>query len=105
MKHIFTLVRCKSFLFSLLCLFTATNLLHAQWTNTGGPPSRLIQCFSVMDSTILGGTDGGLVRSTNNGTSWVNVGSGMSYSNVRALLSVAAYPFNLLAGTINGGTF
>jgi hypothetical protein len=29
----------------------------------------------------------------------------MSYSNVRALLSVASYPFDLLAGTINGGTF
>ncbi len=58
-----------------------------------------------MDSTILGGTDGGLVRSTNNGTNWANVGGGMSYSNVRALLSIASYPFDLVAGTVSGGTF
>ena len=79
--------------------------IKAQWTNTGGPPSRAIQCFSVNDSMIIAGTDGGLVRSTNNGANWANIGSGISYSNIRSLLSIKSYPFNLLAGTNNGATF
>jgi hypothetical protein len=42
------------------------------------------------------------VRSTNNGTSWTNIGGGLPYSNIRALANVASYPFNILAGMISG---
>jgi ligand-binding sensor domain-containing protein len=77
--------------------------ISAQWTNpdltlTG----RQILCFANKDLSVLAGTNGGLVSSTNNGTSWSNIGGGLPYSNVRALLNVESYPFNLLAGMVSG---
>jgi len=77
--------------------------INAQWTNpdltlTG----RQIQSFAISNSALLSGTDGGLVRSTDNGTSWTNIGGGLPYTNIRALLSVGSYPFNVLAGMISG---
>ena len=91
----------------LSCLPIVASILlshgaNAQWTNTGGPPSRAIQCFTGTDSTILAGTDGGLVRSTNNGSAWVNVGGGLPFGDIRAVFSLTSYPFNALAGMING---
>lgn len=76
---------------------------NAQWTNidltlTG----RTILCFTKNDSVLLAGTDGGLVRSTDGGVYWSNTGGGLPYSNVRALLSVESYPFDVLAGMVSG---
>ncbi len=80
-----------------------TQINFAQWTNpdltlTG----RQILCFVKKDLSVLAGTNGGLVLSTNNGQSWTNTGGGLPYSNVRALLRVESYPFNLLAGMVSG---
>ena len=76
---------------------------NAQWTNSDlSLTGRAILCFAVKDTTILSGTDGGLVRSTNNGLYWTSSGGGLPYSNVRALLNVESYPFNLLAGMVSG---
>ncbi|MDP2364774.1 MAG: hypothetical protein Q8M94_13535, partial [Ignavibacteria bacterium] len=77
--------------------------ISAQWTNpdltlTG----RQIQCFVNKDLSVLAGTNGGLVRSTNGGSSWTNIGGGLPYPNVRALLNVESYPFDLLAGMVSG---
>ena len=87
----------------LLVIFILNSQLNAQWTNpdltlTG----RQIQCFAISNSALLSGTDGGLVRSTDNGTSWTNIGGGLPYTNIRALLSVGSHPFNVLAGMISG---
>ena len=91
----------KALIIVIVIMFTQSN--NAQWTNpdltlTG----RQIQCFAISNSELLSGTNGGLVRSTDNGTSWTNIGGGLPYSNDRALLSVESYPFNLLAGMISG---
>ncbi len=76
---------------------------NAQWENPFvGLTGRQIQCFANSNSDVLSGTDGGLVRSTDNGTSWMSTGGGLPYSNVRALLNVESYPFNLLAGMVSG---
>lgn len=77
--------------------------ISAQWTNpdltlTG----RQILCFANKDLSVLSGTNGGLVRSTDGGSSWTNIGGGLPYSNVRALLNVESYPFDLLAGMVSG---
>jgi ligand-binding sensor domain-containing protein len=77
--------------------------ISAQWTNpdltlTG----RQILCFANKDVSVLAGTNGGLVRSTDGGSSWTNIGGGLPYSNVRALLNVDSYPFNILAGMVSG---
>jgi hypothetical protein len=87
----------------LMAILILNTQLNAQWTNpdltlTG----RAILCFTYKDTTVLAGTDGGLVRSWNNGTGWTNIGGGLPYSNVRALLNVESYPFNLLAGLVSG---
>ncbi len=79
--------------------------VQAQWVTTGGPStSKSIQCLTVIDSTVLAGTNGGLVRSTNNGITWSNVGGGLPFSDIRSLffMEYGNYPFNLLAGMING---
>lgn len=76
---------------------------NAQWTNPDFTlTGRQIQCFVNKDLSVLAGTDGGLVLSTNNGQSWTNTGGGLPYTNVRALLKVGSYPFNLLAGMVSG---
>lgn len=86
----------------VVAIILASQRGHAQWTNTGGPPSRYIKCFTVVGSSILAGTDGGLVQSTNNGGSWTNIGGGLPYVDIRALLPVTSYPFNVLAGMNSG---
>ncbi len=87
----------------IIVVFLFSPIINAQWTNpdltlTG----RQIQCFANSNSTLLSGTNGGLVRSTNNGTSWTNIGGGLPYSNIRAFLAVESYPFNLLTGMVSG---
>jgi hypothetical protein len=87
----------------LLILFSQS--AQTQWTNpdltlTG----RQIQCFTVMDTVILAGTSGGLVRSTDNAGSWSNYGGIMGSKNIHSLVSVTSYPFNVLGGTINYGS-
>lgn len=94
----------KYFTILLFCFnFTFFQNINAQWTNpdltlTG----RQILCFAKNDLSVIAGTNGGLVSSTNNGQSWTNTGAGLPYSNVRALLNVESYPFNLLAGMVSG---
>lgn len=87
----------------LLVIFILNSQLNAQWTNpdltlTG----RQIQCFVNKDLSVLAGTNGGLVRSTDSGASWASTGGGLPYVNVRALLNVDSYPFDLLAGMVSG---
>ena len=85
----------------LVIVFTIS--INAQWENpdltlTG----RQILCFANKDLSVLAGTNGGLVRSTDSGASWTNTGGGLPYPNVRALLNVESYPFDLLAGMVSG---
>lgn len=94
----------KFFTFIFFCLeILLFKNVNAQWVNpdltlTG----RQILCFANKDLSVLAGTNGGLVLSTNNGQSWTSSGGGLPYSNVRALLRVESYPFNLLAGMVSG---
>jgi hypothetical protein len=88
---------------SITIVLILSQSISAQWTNpdltlTG----RQILCFANKDLSVLAGTNGGLVRSTDGGSSWTNIGGGLPYSNVRALLNVESYPFNLLAGMVSG---
>ncbi len=91
-----------TFLFSslIVLLFPKVN---AQWSNSDLTlTGRQIQCFANNGLSILAGTDGGLVRSTDNGVTWSNTGGGLPYSNVRTLLKIDSYPFDILAGMVSG---
>jgi hypothetical protein len=102
MKHIFTLVRRNSFLFSLLCLFTATNLLHAQWGYTG-LSTYSIPAIAVSGTDLYVGTEGhGVFYSASNGVGWNPVGTGLTAGYVEAL---AVSGTNVFAGTNDGGVF
>jgi hypothetical protein len=61
-------------LLQLLVLATiissGSNQLMAQWVQTG-PEGGVVQCLTVKDTILFAGTEvGGVLRSTNNGTSW-----------------------------------
>ena len=58
--------------------------------------------FAVSGSNLFAGIYGGVFLSTNNGTSWTAVNSGLTNTSVRAL---AVSGSNLFAGTDYGGVF
>jgi hypothetical protein len=76
------------------------NPLHAQWVQTNGTYGADVHCFAVSDTNIFAGTHGrGVFISTNNGTSWTQVDSGLTDTYVNAL---AVSGTNILAGTGRG---
>ena len=76
---------------------------NAQWTQANGPYSGgKTGCFAVSGTNLFAGTDGGGVfLSTNNGTSWSPMNTGLTQLFVWAL---AFSGTNLFAGT-SGGVF
>jgi photosystem II stability/assembly factor-like uncharacterized protein len=80
----------------LLCPFAP-----AQWMKTNGPYGGNVLCFAVSGTNIFAGTGwNGIYLSTNNGTSWTSVNSGLpQYTGVNALLVSGT---NLFAGTDSG---
>ncbi len=85
----------------VFCLFTTTNVLKAQWTDTQCPNDGKITSLAVSGTTIFAGApDEGIFRSFNSGTNWVKTNVGMSNSTVNTL---AIIDENLFAGTSGGG--
>jgi hypothetical protein len=82
MKNIFRFVRCCGFLFAVFCLFTTTNPLNAQWSQTNGPLTEVTYSLAVGinnagDSILYAGTyRGGVFLSTNYGDNWVEIDGG-----------------------------
>jgi ligand-binding sensor domain-containing protein len=74
---------------------------QAQWVQTDGPEGSNINCFAVSDSNLFTGTGAGVFLSTNNGTSWAEVNTGLTNHSVSAL---AVSGTNLFAST-EGGVF
>ena len=65
--------------------------------------STIVYAFAVLGTNIFAGTSsGGVFRSTNNGTSWTEVNSGLTNTSIQALTVLGT---NLFAGTYNGGVF
>ena len=92
-------------LLQLLVLMAAissgSNHLMAQWIQTNGPYGGSVTSFAISDTNIFAGTNGGGVcLSTNNGTSWRVVNTGLTNLQV---WSLAVSGTNLFAGTHLGG--
>ena len=67
------------------------------------PANNSIKCFAVIGTNLFAGSNGkGIFLSTNNGTSWSAVDSGLTNTDVRAL---AVSGTNLFAGTWGSGVF
>jgi len=79
--------------------------LFAQWMQTNGPYGEgpyggNVNCFAVSDTNLFAGTQGwGVFLSTNNGTTWTVVDSGLTNW---AVYSLAVSGTNLFAGTRGG---
>lgn len=82
--------------FAVVVLLCAQSL-EAQWVKVNRPNTN---CFVVNGSNLYAGTGNGVLRSTDNGTSWVNVGLAET-----AIMFLLASGSNFFAGTYGGGVF
>jgi photosystem II stability/assembly factor-like uncharacterized protein len=57
----------------VLIILTITNNTKAQWVQTNGPYGGVINCIGSNSWELFAGTNGGLYRSTDNGSSWKRV--------------------------------
>ncbi|MEK9135710.1 MAG: FlgD immunoglobulin-like domain containing protein [Bacteroidota bacterium] len=90
------------------CLFSVllVGAVQAQWVQTNGPYGGFVNAIAVSGTNLFAGTANfgvgdGVFLSTNNGTSWTAVNTGLSNTSVLAL---ALSGTNLFAGT-SGGVF
>jgi len=96
------------FLFILLFLFPASNLLNAQWIKSSLPSNATyVYSIAAHDSNIFAGTWGGapgsnVYRSSNTAIAWTMVDSGSGPLWVDALAMIGS---NLFAGTYGSGIF
>ncbi len=105
----------NSFLFCTLIIFLAlfTSAIHAQtvlpgqWTGTFITSSTnlsdtKIRTLLVNGTKVLAGTSTGVWQTTDNGVTWTQVNTGLTFLDVRAL---ALSGTTLYAGTSGGGVF
>ena len=96
-------IRSRFTLLIFLVLLFEINPVLAQWVQTNGPYGGIIYSFAVGPSgtNLFAGTFGGVFLSTDNGSSWTAVNTGLMDPFVDAL---AVSGPNLFAGT-GGGVF
>jgi len=77
--------------------------LFAQWVDTGAPFGGPVYTIVTDEPNIFIGTNqGGVYRSTDNGSNWEQVNSGLTTASVKALTFAGSY---LFAGTSTKGIF
>ena len=86
----------------LAAMFLPAVHSNAQWVQTNGPYQGVVFALAVNGTNLFAGTVGSLFLSTNSGTSWTAVNSGLTGAWVRSL---AVSDTNLFAGTAGGGVF
>jgi hypothetical protein len=99
----------KTFLRILFFFLLVTQICFAQWVQTNDPFAGSVRALAVSGTNLFAGTYffpptttyGGVFLSTNNGTSWTEVNTGLTNINVYAF---AVSGTNLFAGT-SGGVF
>src|SRR5229473_2797837 len=75
---------------------------QAQWIQTNGPYGGFVGAFAASGSNVFAGTfGGGVFLSTDNGTSWRAVSTGLTNTSIHALTVIGT---NVFAGT-GGGVF
>ncbi|MBM4162119.1 MAG: hypothetical protein FJ217_13610 [Ignavibacteria bacterium] len=106
MDHTIRVLVGLSFLLSVFCFLFLSDTLYAQdyWQQTNGPYGGDVLSLAVSASgNVFAGTrGGGVFLSTDNGTSWTQVNTGLTNTSVWAL---AVGGTNLFAGTLGGGVF
>jgi photosystem II stability/assembly factor-like uncharacterized protein len=95
----------SGFLLLMFLLCCGKNQLMAQWVQTDGPEGGNVFCLTSIDMMLFAGTENGVFRSADNGTSW-----NPTTLDYRIVVSFAEIPngdsgMNLFAGTMLGGVF
>lgn len=88
----------SSFLFLVLLMLFGIDSTIAQWVQTSGP-NVTVQSFAVVSKNLFAGTANGVFLTTNYGTSWTKVNTGLADTGVAALASIGT---NLFAATASG---
>jgi photosystem II stability/assembly factor-like uncharacterized protein len=78
-----------------------SNVVKAQWVQTSGPNGGSIRVLAVIGTNLFVGTVGGVYLSTDNGTTWTALNSGLEYPGYPTLdvSSLVVSGTNLFAGT------
>lgn len=93
----------KTVLLATICFFLFSNHAFGQWVRTAGLQAGCVRALAARGGSIYAGTDsGGVFLSTNDGTSWIGTGDGLTNKSISAL---AACGGDLFAGTSGGGVF
>ena len=86
--------------FLLLIIITNINPLLAQWIQSNWSLSSNARCFAVSGNQIFVGTNSqGVFHSTDGGTDWTQVNSGLTNDTIQCL---GVYGTNIFAGTPKG---
>lgn len=92
---------------TIFMLAFSSNLVLAQaplWVHTNGPyGGHVFALTSKSDGTVLAGMDGGAVRSTDNGGSWIQTITGLGGNTVYSMATDQAG--NVYAGAFVGGIY
>ncbi len=87
----------------LTCSIFTFAQLPGQWTSTTLPVANKTRTLLVNGTTVLAGTStAGVWSTTDNGTTWTQINTGLTFLDVKAL---AASGTTLYAGTNGGGVF
>jgi len=93
----------QSIILLVLLISRGISPSSAQWQPTNGPPGALIMAIAKQDSIFFAGTDHGVVRSTDNGASWMGANTGIpSGRGARCFATSGTY---LFVGTGGDGVF
>ena len=87
------------FLVVLFCVYSYTNLTYGQWVKGNGPYSAGIGCFAVNGTNLYAGAGASVFHSSNSGSTWTSVSSGLPNASLNAL---AVSGSSLFAGTVEG---
>ncbi len=90
-------------LISLFCSVFTFAQLPGQWTNTTLAATNKVRTFLVNGTTVLAGTSStGVWSTTDNGTTWTQINTGLTFLDVKALAGSGS---TLYAGTNGAGIF
>lgn len=82
----------------ILCILVSP-CLYAQWQPTNGLTADTVFCFGFKSGSFFAGTNHGVFRSTDDGTNWTQVNSGLIDTSVHTLMLGGS---DVFAGTVSG---
>jgi photosystem II stability/assembly factor-like uncharacterized protein len=88
-----------------LTILLAFSLASAQWVQTNGPESGEVFCVAASGKYLFVGTENGVFRSTDDGTSWAPTGLKNTMVFSLAVKLIGGSDTALFAGTWFGGMF